>query len=557
MPRQAGRIAANQETRARPIASPGHTSPAEAISPGADSTWTGHGLEAIRRLLLKDAVAYGAPIALFAAGLAAQLMSMLHHDPSWYLIAGAQYLEGGILYRDVFVDVNPPLGLFLTLPPVILARFLDVFPVPVFVVYVYLLIALSLAAAWRLLDGPPVLRRGLFIAAAAVLILSPAGDFGQREHFLTILILPYLFLSALDPARKRIPWMAALILGLAAGAGFALKPHYLLIPLALEVYRLTSVRRLASLWRPEVLGLGLALLGYGGVLIFVTPDYLTRIVPYAMEVYNQAYANPLYINLFRLETFLLPLGCAIQIATRRRQAAPRYGDVFLIASACLFVAYLVQGKGWDYHLYPASACLVLGYVSICLNAMQRQNGAASPSGKGGLSHGAALAALAVAAVLVGHDVTKFGYKNRFTEIMTPYAARYAGGGSIAVMSANLWAGFPLVNNSRLGWSSRFAALWLLPGAQQRRHADDGADLALLDEMEAFTRDAVVADFTAAMPDLVFVDDRDMKPYFGGLSFDYLEFFGQDRRFARIWPDYVWVEKVVGFDIYRRRCAPGC
>lgn len=519
--------------------------------------WPGHGLEAIRRLLLKDAVAYGVPLALFAAGLAAQLMSMLNHDTAWYLTAGARYLEGGTLYRDVFVDVNPPLGLFLTLPPVILARFLDVFPVPVFVVYVYLLIALSLASLRRLLHGPPVLRRGLFIAAAAVLILSPAGDFGQREHFLAILTLPYLFLAALGPARQRIPWIAALVLGLAAGAGFALKPHYLLVPLALEVYRLASARRLASLWRPEVLGLGLAFLGYAGVLVFVAPDYLTRIVPYAMEVYNQAYANPLWINLLRLETFLLPLACAIQIATRRHQGAPGYGDVFLIASACFFTAYLVQMKGWDYHLYPASVCLVLGYASICLNALQRQNAVAAPSGKNRLSQGTALAALAVAAVLIGHDITKFGYKNRFTDIMTPYAATYAGSGSIAVLGASVWAGFPLVNNSRLGWSSRFAALWLLPGAQRRRQADDGADLALLDEMEAFTRDAVVADFRADMPDLVFVDDREKKPYFGEVDFDYLEFFGQDPRFARIWPQYLWVEKLAGFDIYRRRCAPDC
>ena len=132
---------------------------------------------------------------------------MLNHDTAWYLIAGARYLEGGTLYRDVFVEVNPPLGMFLTLPAVILARLMGVFSVPVFVVYVYLLIALSLAAVWRLQradeQSPAVLHSGLFIAAAAVLIVSPAGDFGQREHFLMILTLPYLFLVALGTARLR------------------------------------------------------------------------------------------------------------------------------------------------------------------------------------------------------------------------------------------------------------------------------------------------------------------------------------------------------------------
>ena len=109
-------------------------------------------------------------------GLVAQLGSTLHHDAAWYLIAGARYLEGGTLYRDVFVDVNPPLGMFLTLPPVVLARLMGAYSIPIFIVYVYLLIVLSLAVIWQLqrtdTQSPAVLRRGMFIAAAVVLIVS-------------------------------------------------------------------------------------------------------------------------------------------------------------------------------------------------------------------------------------------------------------------------------------------------------------------------------------------------------------------------------------------------
>ena len=45
--------------------------------------------------------------------------------------------------------------------------------------------------------------------------------------------------------------------------------------------------------------------------------------------------------------------------------------------------------------------------------------------------------------------------------------------------------------------------------------------------------------------------------FGGVAFDYLDYFGADPRFARLWSDYVWVAEEVGFDVYRRRCAPRC
>ena len=56
---------------------------------------------------------------------------------------------------------------------------------------------------------------------------------------------------------------------------------------------------------------------------------------------------------------------------------------------------------------------------------------------------------------------------------------------------------------------------------------------------------------------LFVDDRERNSYFADVPFDYLAFFGQDPRFARIWSDYVWVAEEVDFDIYRRRCAPDC
>jgi hypothetical protein len=80
---------------------------------------------------------------------------------------------------------------------------------------------------------------------------------------------------------------------------------------------------------------------------------------------------------------------------------------------------------------------------------------------------------------------------------------------------------------------------------------------VLDNIERFTREAVVADLAVRPPDVIIVDDRDEKSYFGAVPFDYLDYFGDDPRFARIWSDYVWVAEEVGFDVYRRRCAPGC
>ena len=460
--------------------------------------------------------------------------------------------------------MNPPLAFFLTLPPVILARLTGLFAVDLFVAYFYLLIVASLLASSRLLRADPgvspVVRRGLVILAAVVLTLCPADQFGQREHFLMVLVLPYLLLAVLTLRGHRPPWPAALAIGLAAGLGFGLKPHYLLVPLAIEAYRLAATRSWLS-WlgwlRPETLGLAATLAAYAAVVVWLTPDYLTRIVPYALEVYNQAYRNPLWVVLWSIETVMLPLGCLVHLATRRHQAAPQLGDVFLIAAVPFFLAYVVQMKGWSYHLYPASACLILAFGALFLSYLSDPRAAPGRPDWRHLTRGIAVAALGLIVILAGNDAAKLGYKNRFTDIMTPYVERYAPDGAIAILGSNVWPGFPLVNYSRVGWSSRFPTLWLLPGAIRKRHSGEATDIALLDEMERFTRESVLADLSAQPPDVIIVDDREKKSYYGPAPFDYLEYFGQDPRFARLWSDYVLVAEEVGFDIYRRNCAPNC
>ena len=68
---------------------------------------------------------------------------------------------------------------------------------------------------------------------------------------------------------------------------------------------------------------------------------------------------------------------------------------------------------------------------------------------------------------------------------------------------------------------------------------------------------MVADLTRQPPDLVIVDNRAKKSYFGTMPFDYLEFFLEDPRFARIWDDFEGIGDEGDYRLYRRRCAPDC
>jgi hypothetical protein len=509
------------------------------------------------RVLGDGRIALLALVALVATRLAAQLGALINHDTGWYLYAAGRLLDGGRLYDDIFVEVNPPLGLFLAVPPVAASHATGLFAVDLFAIYLYVLIGLSLAAVWWLLRGrpevPASLRNGLVLTAAVILTVSPADQFGQREHFLMALALPYLALAALRATGARCAWPLAALIGAAAALGFGLKPHYLLVPLALEVYLLVGRRILRGCLRPETLALAAGCTLYLAAVALFAPDYLSRIGPYALEVYNEAYRNPLWINLFRGETLLLPLACLAQLSVRRAQRVPAPGDVFLIASSVFFLAYLVQMKGWDYHLYPATTCLTLGFVAIFLNGLLSLGTGTREAGRPVL----VLAALVAAFIPVAGDSLRGSYRNGFMEVMTPHVERHAAGGSIAILTTNVWPGFPMVNYTGVGWSSRFPTLWPLPGALRGLETASGGERERLIEIERYTRAAVVADFTRQPPDLVIVDKREKKSYFGDLPFDYIDYFTEDPRFAAIWADYEWVVDEGDYRLYRRRCGLAC
>ncbi|HEU4439118.1 MAG TPA: hypothetical protein VFT36_07695, partial [Methylomirabilota bacterium] len=134
---------------------------------------------------------------LWLASLVYFLHTTLNHDVAWYLVAADRFLDGARLYRDI-IEVNPPLAFYLAVPPVAAARLTGWEPIDCLVVYVFLLIALSLAICDHLLktqsDRSAGYRVGVLFAAWAALVLQPLALLGQREHFAVILSLPYLVL---------------------------------------------------------------------------------------------------------------------------------------------------------------------------------------------------------------------------------------------------------------------------------------------------------------------------------------------------------------------------
>ncbi len=374
-----------------------------------------------------------------------------------------------------------------------------------------------------------------------------------------ILALPYMVLAAHRAIKGTCRPFAAGSIGVLAALGLALKPYFLVLPVALELYLLFAGRRLNGVLRPETLGLAGAGLLYGLALVWFTPDYLTRIVPFALQVFHQGFMSSPAAALWRMETLFLPVLLILHVATRRNHSGKALADVFALAAASFFLAYLMQMKAWPYQLFPTTASLVLALGAI-LSGGRRQAADPSPaSGSGYMSRAAAPVAAVMLLTLAGVGVLNGGYQSIYVEHLAPVVRKHAAGSAIYIFSSNVSAGFPLVNVTGVRWASRFPMQWLLPGLVRRRAelAQQGAAVEPegLREIRRFALDAVVADLTKWSPEVILVDVREDKPYFGGLRFDYLAYFSKDPRFAQIWSRYELLMDFGTYHLYKRRPTP--
>lgn len=481
-----------------------------------------------------------------AAALVFQLAMPVNHDTAWYLDATSRLLEGAALYRDVF-EVNPPLAFLLTLPPTAVAGLLGADPVTAFVVFVTLLVGLSLLLCRRVLRAPRPhpderLAYGLILGLGLALFLAPLREYGQREHLMLILAAPYLLLAGLRADGTEVPRPLAVAVGLLAALGVALKPHFLLMPLLLELWVVCRRRRLTALFRPETLAAAGLLAAYPLAVAVLTPDYFETIVPFALEVYAAYQADWDLV----LRRSLRLMVCAVLLGGLLLLPRPAEGrglvDAQALAAVAFFAAFLAQHKGWTYHSYPSYALLLSVTVVLACTAV--------PAARGLLRRaGASVALVLILAVLALEGrLERWVHSYHPEQTAVRAAAERSGASRLYVFSANLWSTYPWVLDSGLRPVMRYPGHWLVPGLVRARWA--GRDSPELDRIERYWRDSVVEDFARHAPDLVLVDVREDKPYFEGRTFDYLALLDGEPRFERLWRGYALVGEVEGYAFYR-------
>lgn len=482
-------------------------------------------------------------LAAIILGTLAAARSYGNLDVSWYLHAAGRLLDGARLYRDVF-DVNPPLVIHLGVPAAALSRVIGAPDIVVFNLMVAASAVVSLALIHAILtqEGEPPFTRGAIVALAAIaLFLLPESHFGQREHVLTLALLPYILLSAARAGGTAAsPWMPWVI-GVLAGLGVSLKPQF--IPTLVIIHGWAAYRGVRRF--PPELGVACAFIAaYLLFIIAAAGDFFT-FLPFGARYYTEFVRAPLLALLAAPAVPIVLVSASLALATLGHSRDVRLELLAIAAIFALFIA-MAQQKGWDYHYYPA---LALSFVAAGV-ALAR----AASITPAGLRRGITTVALLLVSLMVigslpdrvplaigGSNVTgSTGFRLLAAKLADEPR-------TFATLSNTFEVSFPLVNRTGARWVLPVPSLWPLPGILAARAVND-ASAAQVEADEIWFRDLIVTALTSDPPRILLVDERRDIAY-GDRAFDYVRYLSADPRFADLMQRYARTTEVGGHAVY--------
>jgi hypothetical protein len=505
---------------------------------------------------------------LVLAGLcAAMVAAPLNTDAGFALVTARRLLGGDRLYVDI-VETNPPMIYWLFELPALAGRFVVLRDDHLAGAFAAVLLALSIGLAWRMLHWPPRLSWAARSSILSVFLLAAVLPYlwqvAQREQIAAILVFPYTVLAARRIAGSRAATAMAIVAGLLAGVGFAIKPFFLAAWFAIEI-AVFAVSRPWSWKRPEpwiVAGMQAAFAG----AVLIGTEYLQRAVPLARAWY-WAYGNDGLAVVGAPRFWMLVLtASAVVTAGRLAREKPAAAEAYIFGAAALgwLVAYASQRKGWFYHLLPAVVYTSAGLVAsiLALAAIARSP---APGARLGARRLAVIpAAVAVAAAAAWFiPVAARVPRTAVAALSRPYEEgllrtaawieQAAAGEPVYVMSTSMFPTFPIVNLAGATFPYHYHFLWPIPAL----YAGPGAAPAgrSPDRQDALERaffDTVVRDLVAIPPRVLVVNrDRDQQAM-NGVPFDFVAYFSRSAQFRALMQRYQLRGTYGSLEVFERR-----
>lgn len=302
-------------------------------------------------------------ISFYVAAWIMQSHILLRSDVSALIHETVKLLVGGKYGKDFF-EPNPPMIFYLYIPPVLLMKYFSMNAVVALRLYIFLLASLSLLLSYQLLKRifsptESTVMALLLLALTVIYLVLPYGDFGQREHLVVLLVMPYLLLVACRLKNKAIPVGLAVLMGVLGFAGFVVKPHFMLTFLFVEFFCCLYQRNYFAWLRVETLIVMSFVLVYVLSILLFYPEYVFLVVPKVSQFYYAGLGAPFGTLLFNSIVVFCCFPFLFFFLFKNKNQQVIFSSVLLVALSSFLVTYFIQGTEWYYHLLPAYSLAVL------------------------------------------------------------------------------------------------------------------------------------------------------------------------------------------------------
>lgn len=492
------------------------------------------------------------PTAIFVICI---MLPPLNHDVAAVLDFSRRWLAGETLYVDL-IDVNPPLVFILNLVPAALARWTILSQSQAMVVC---LLALAFLF-WRLIEalrrdrpeGP--VEAAVLTVALPFIVVAAGSDFGQRDVMMAVAGIPYCLLAARRIDGQPTSLRLTLLVTVLAAVGFALKPHFLGVPVLVEGLVLlrrgpVAMRRDPVPW--VMLGIWLA---YLVSIPLLFPAYVNQVVPMAWKFYADIHGpgrwRVLVTDMMGAAEALLFL--AVPLGLRRDAGA--FGQALALSAVGAFMAAWVQHKGWTYHVMPMT---LFGLAALAVSA-SRWMDRTMPEGRARAS-APALALIAVAGLfayqLRGGETPwrEFTFEDETAGQLTNWLERVARGQQVLVLTPDIFPVYPALTYADAHQTLNAMSTWLLQGFY--RNCPAGAvpyrPPSAMRRSEFAVYQTVAENFAANPPVALVVSREAHIPSCRG-RFDLLAYFARNPLFGETLERYAPAGEIGNYRLFLRK-----
>jgi hypothetical protein len=295
-----------------------------------------------------------------------QINTYLYKDTTILSHLAGLMLQGQT-YGHYIYEINPPLILYLQIPPIIITKLTGIKIIYCLPAYFICLILGCLACAHylfkKLFKQNTHLIYLMSYTLACVLLFQSESSFGQREHLLIILTMPYLLLAACRLENRPVKKILAVLIGVMAGIGFSIKPFFVLTLFFIELLFVYRQKNIFGWLRIESIIASLIVLFYGLVIVIFYRPYWQIVLP-LLRPYLNGIVKPWDIILTYGYFLFCFTATVMSLFTKKIEPNSTVKRIFSLALIGYLISFLIPRVAWYYHILPALSITYLYFVLI-------------------------------------------------------------------------------------------------------------------------------------------------------------------------------------------------